>query len=164
MALEVALYEPLVPGNTGNIGRLCTGFRVHLHLIEPLGFEISDRSLKRAGLDYWPHLHWSRHKNFPTFYEKVLRSAVPNRKSRQIVCFTKSAPTELQHVRFSADAVLLFGKETTGVPKEIIGAYDMLPVRIPIRGRIRAYNLANSVAMGLFEALRQTQWANQGGA
>ena len=152
MALEVALYEPLIPGNTGNIGRLCTGFNVRLHLIEPLGFEITDKSVRRAGLDYWPHLIWSKHKDISCFYKDNVTG-----HDKKIICFTKFAKLELQDMFFPKNSVLLFGKETTGVPKKIIKDYDMISVRIPVIGKIRSYNLANSVAIGLFEAMRQTK-------
>lgn len=161
MSIEIALYEPLIPGNTGNIGRLCTGLKIHLHLIEPLGFDLDEKKLKRAGLDYWPHLDHSTHKNFPNFYKVLTESYIEKyKKFRQFVCFTKYAETQLQHFSFEPNALLVFGKETTGVPKTIIKNYDLTPVKIPILGPIRSYNLANSVAIGAFEALRQTRFAN----
>lgn len=149
MAIDVALYQPLIPQNTGNIGRLCAGFKAHLHLIEPLGFEITDKNLKRAGLDYWSNLSWSRHKDFDSFYLDIVKG------KRPLICFTKFSKRELQHCDIEPEAVLLFGKETTGVPQSLILTYKIDTIRIPIIGEVRAYNLANSVAIGLFESLRQ---------
>ena len=154
MGIEVALYEPLIPGNTGNIGRLCVGFNVHLHLIEPMGFEITDRSVKRAGLDYWPHLSWSKHRDFNIFYQSNFTN-----DDKKIICFTKFAKEELQNFFFPPNPMLLFGRETTGLPKQLIKDHSMIPIRIPVLGQIRSYNLANSVAIALFEAMRQIRWS-----
>ena len=146
-SLEVALYQPLIPQNTGNIGRLCVGFEANLHLIEPLGFDIDDKKLKRAGLDYWSHLRWERHKNFSSFHDK--------NQHKKIVCLSKRADTLIYDYKFKSNSLLLLGQETKGVPNNLLSQYNIERIKLPMLGSIRSYNLANAAAMGLLEFYRQ---------
>jgi tRNA (cytidine/uridine-2'-O-)-methyltransferase len=144
----VALYEPLIPQNTGNIGRLCVGFDCELALIGRLGFEITSARVKRAGLDYWPLLRWRHYPDFETF----LREAAAG---RPIIAFSKRAEVSVYDHAFAEDSVLLFGPETTGLPDALWAEGRLAALKLPILGEIRSHNLANSVAMGLSELYRQ---------
>lgn len=146
--LNIVLHEPEIPNNTGNIGRTCVGSNARLHLIEPLGFEISDKQLKRSGLDYWPHLDWYLYPSWNEFLKKV-----PD-KSRLFLMTTKTQKP-LYEVEFKRGDWLVFGKETKGLPSEILNQNDAQALTIPMYGEIRSYNLANSVAVATFEVLRQ---------
>ena len=152
--IEVVLYEPLIPQNTGNIGRLCVGFNCKLHLIGKLGFELTDNSLKRAGLDYWQYLKWEYHKQFDEFYKKQ------NVSNKSVFALTKKnnqqwCSSSIYNVTMTKPVVLIFGKETNGLPFEIIEKYQINLIQIPIVGSIRSYNLANCVAIAVYEASRQ---------
>lgn len=145
---NIVLHEPEIPNNTGNIGRTCVGANAQLHLIEPLGFEISDKQLKRSGLDYWPNLDWYLHQNWESFLKKV-----PDQK--RLFFFTTKSTKPFYEVDFQLGDWLVFGKETKGLPSELLAEYDAQALTIPIYGEIRSYNLANSVAVATFEVLRQ---------
>lgn len=146
--LHIALFEPLIPQNTGNIGRLTTANRARLHLIEPLGFSLDEKRVKRAGLDYWPHADIALHPSFEAFRGSL--------DGGRIFAFAKRAERRYNDVRYQPGDALLFGKETTGLPKTILEDRAIMPVRLPMRSPIvRSLNLANSVAIGLYEALRQ---------
>ncbi len=145
--MHIVLFEPEIPSNTGNISRTCAVTGSHLHLIQPLGFSISDRHLKRAGLDYWDRLSLSVHKNFEDFM-----AANPGAR---MFYFTTKAKERYTAPRYEENDYLLFGPETRGLPQEILENGLGLPVRIPMGREIRSLNLSNTVAIGLYEALRQ---------
>lgn len=144
--MRIVLFEPEIPPNTGNIARLCAATRTPLHLIEPLGFSVDDKHLKRAGLDYWPHVDVTVHPDFGHFMDTV-------RPSRLVMATTKA---DAAHHRFGfrADDALVMGPETRGLPPELMA--DHPRVRIPIWGEVRSLNLSTATGILLFEALRQT--------
>lgn len=147
--MNIVLVEPEIPQNTGNIVRTCAATGAKLHLIEPLGFDISDKQLKRAGLDYWQLCEVYIYKNINEFFEK--------NKGRYYFASTK-AKKRYDEVSFSDDAYILFGKETKGLQEELLfNNYDQT-IRIPMVAESRSLNLANSVAIILFEALRQNNF------
>ena len=152
MALNVVLYEPEIPANTGNIGRTCVATGTRLHLIEPLGFRLGEKELKRAGMDYWKDLDVSVYVD----YEEFLRK---NPKARIYMATTK-APNVYTDVRFEPDCYLMFGKESAGIPEEILREHQEDAIRIPMNPMIRSLNLSNSVAVVLYEALRQQNFAH----
>ncbi|MBB5263320.1 tRNA (cytidine/uridine-2'-O-)-methyltransferase [Catenibacillus scindens] len=147
--MNIVLLEPEMPANTGNIGRTCVATGTRLHLIEPLGFKVNDKTVKRAGLDYWDDLDVTIYDDFKDFLEKNPQCAgklyMFTTKSRQCYC----------DVTYPKDAWLMFGKESAGIPEEILVDYEDYCVRIPMIGQIRSLNLSNSVAIALYEALRQ---------
>lgn len=152
MALNVVLYEPEIPANTGNIGRTCVAAGARLHLIEPMGFRISQKEVKRAGLDYWDKLDVTVYDSYPDFLEKN-----PNAK---IYMATTKAKHTYADVKFEEDAYIMFGKESAGIPEEILIEHPDECIRIPMFGEIRSLNLSNSVAIVLYEALRQNNFMN----
>lgn len=145
--MNVVLFEPEIPENTGNIGRTCVATGTRLHLIEPLGFETSEKAVRRAGLDYWKDLDVTRYVNFQDFLVKNpgARIYMATTKGKQV--YTEAA--------YEPDCYLMFGKESAGIPEEILVQYPEGCVRIPMIGETRSLNLANSVAIVLYEALRQ---------
>ncbi len=145
--LNIVLHEPEMPANTGNIGRTCVAAGVKLHLIEPLGFRINDKMLKRAGLDYWEHLDYAVYDSFADFLEK--------NPGAKIYMATTKAPKIYSEAHYEPDCYLMFGKESAGIPEEILVDYQDTCVRIPMNPEIRSLNLSNSVAIVLYEALRQ---------
>jgi tRNA (cytidine/uridine-2'-O-)-methyltransferase len=146
--LHVALFEPLIPQNTGNIGRLTTANGLALHLIEPLGFSLDEKKVRRAGLDYWRHVDLRLHKDWQDF-----RAAL---RGRRIFAFSKRGATLYSEAGFRPGDVLLFGKETKGLPAEVLDDEGVLGLRLPMRSPlVRSLNLANAVAIGVYEALRQ---------
>lgn len=151
--VQVALYRPEIPQNTGNIGRLCVGFGVKLSLLGELGFEITNSRLKRAGLDYWQHLEWE-HELDPELWAK-------NNSDREIICLSKIGEENIYDFPFKPGSILLFGRETTGIPLSFSNKLNLKRVRIPVLGNIRSYNLANSVAMTLSESYRQLGWGKE---
>ncbi len=153
---HVVLIEPEIPNNTGNIGRTCVGTFCELHLVGKLGFEISDRQLKRAGLDYWPNLIWHHH---PTFEDWWSRVSDPSR----VFFFSKKATLSHFDVQFQSGDWLVFGKETKGLSEQILERHKENLVRLPFEGPIRSFNLASAVAVGVFEGLRQI-WTQPGQA
>lgn len=146
--LNIVLVEPEIPNNTGNIGRTCVGTNSRLHLIEPLGFDISDKQVKRSGLDYWPDLDLLLHSNWSDFEKKVKS---PNR----MWFFTTKTQKPLFEAKFEVGDYLVFGRETKGLPAEILKKYDAQALTLPMYGPIRSYNLANSVAVAVYEATKQ---------
>ena len=152
MALNIVLFEPEIPANTGNIGRTCVATATKLHLIEPLGFRLDEKSIKRAGMDYWDKLDVTRYTNFEEFKEKH-----PNAK---IWMATTKAKHTYADVEFGEDDFIMFGKESAGIPEEILVDYEETCIRIPMLDEIRSLNLSNSVAIILYEALRQTNFSN----
>lgn len=145
---NIVLVEPEIPNNTGNIGRTCVGTGCKLHLIDPLGFEISDTKLKRAGLDYWENLSWSRYTSFSDW-----KSTVPNMK--RAFFFSKKVTRPYYEVNYQPGDWLVFGKETKGLSDEILSQHGAQAVQIPMYGPIRSLNLSNAVAVAVYEALRQ---------
>lgn len=147
MALNIVLHEPEIPHNTGNIGRTCVATGTALHLIRPLGFSLDDRNLRRAGLDYWPHLKLFLYDSFEDFMEK-------NPGARIFMATTKAHRTYAE-VEYCPDDFIMFGKETAGIPEEILVDHEESCIRIPMNESIRSLNLSNAVAIVLYEALRQ---------
>lgn len=145
--MHIVLYEPEIPPNTGNVARLCAAMGIGLHLIEPLGFKIDDRHLKRAGLDYWPHVQVEVHANWEAF----VRDAAPGR----MVLTSAREGTPYHTFGFHRDDWLVFGPETRGLPQEITGDQPHL-VRIPIRDKVRSLNLSTATGIITLEALRQS--------
>lgn len=147
--VRVVLINPQIPPNTGNIARTCAATKTELHLVGPLGFEISDRYLKRAGLDYWPYVTWHYHDTLETF------KAFHRQQEGRWVGFSVRGSDSYLKFQFQADDWLLFGSETTGLSKDLINACDSM-VYIPMaQPEVRSLNLSVSVAAGLFEARRQ---------
>ena len=149
--LNIVLFEPEIPANTGNIGRTCVATNTRLHLIEPLGFRLDEKSLKRAGMDYWKDLDVTTYINYEDFLEKN-----PNAK---IYMATTKAEKVYTDVEYEPDCYIMFGKESAGIPEEILVNNKERSVRIPMVGDIRSLNLGNSVAVVLYEALRQQNFA-----
>lgn len=149
MAIHIVLVEPEIPPNTGNIARSCAATGAHLHLVKPLGFSIDDRSLKRAGLDYWPFVKLEVHESLEEFLQKY--------RGRQMYLATTKGTHRHTDIRFREEDMILFGRETRGLPKDFIAAHQENTLRIPmsVDTRLRSLNLANSVNIILFEALRQ---------
>jgi tRNA (cytidine/uridine-2'-O-)-methyltransferase len=145
--INIVLLEPEMPANTGNIGRTCVATGTRLHLIEPLGFRINDKMLKRAGLDYWEKLDVTVYDNYQDFLDR-------NPGARVYMATTK-APKAYTQAAFEPDCYIMFGKESAGIPEEILVENEENTVRIPMFGDIRSLNLGNSVAIVLYEALRQ---------
>ena len=150
--MNIVLVEPEIPNNTGNISRTCAVTGSRLHLVRPLGFSTDDKHLKRAGLDYWQYLDLHYYDSF----DEVLQT-YPN--GRFFFATTK-AKRFYTDISFQKDDFLVFGKETAGLPKAILKAYPEQIIRIPMGKDIRSLNLANSVAIILYEALRQQGWPN----
>ena len=151
MAVNIVLYEPEIPANTGNIGRTSVATGSRLHLIEPLGFRLDEKSLKRAGMDYWKDLDVTTYINFEEFLEK--------NPGAKIYMATTKAPRLYTDVSYEPDCYIMFGKESAGIPEEILVENRETAIRIPMIGEIRSLNLSNSVAVALYEALRQNQFA-----
>lgn len=145
--LNIVLLEPEIPANTGNIGRTCVATDTKLHLIEPLGFSLSEKALKRAGMDYWKDLDVTTYLDYEDFLEKN-----PNAK---IYYATTKALKTYTDVQYEEDCYIMFGKESAGIPEEILVDNEETCIRIPMIGDIRSLNLSNSVAIVLYEALRQ---------
>lgn len=144
----MALYEPLIPQNTGNIARLCVGFDCDLALVGRLGFTITDARVRRAGLDYWPNLFWELFPDPETFWSGPA-------KGRPIAAFTKRASTPLIGTDLPPNIILMFGGETAGIPEAVMGARATARLSLPMVGAIRSHNLGNSVGMALFELYRR---------
>ena len=143
--LNIVLLEPEIPSNTGNIGRTCVAAGARLHLIEPLGFRLNEKSIRRAGMDYWEHLDVTRYIDYQDFLEK--------NPGARIYMATTKARRLYTDVKY--DCYIMFGKESAGIPEEILLQNQERAVRIPMLSDIRSLNLANSVAIVLYEALRQ---------
>ena len=145
--LNIVLYEPEIPYNTGNIGRLCVGLNSKLHLIEPLGFKITDKTVKRAGLDYWKKLDLKIYSSLDHFFDE-------NKNINLYFCSTRSERSYYE-LKFERGDFILFGKESGGLPDSIHELYKSKGVRIPMSDKIRSINLCNSVAIIMYEAYRQ---------
>ncbi len=149
---NIALVEPEIPQNTGNIVRTCAATGCRLHLVRPLGFEVSDKYLKRAGLDYWHYVDI-------TFYDSVDELLEKNAGSNFYFFSTKAAKTH-SDVKYGAGDFLVFGKETQGLPETLLAKHYKNAVRIPMIGEIRSLNLSNSAAIAVYEAWRQNGFAD----
>lgn len=150
---NIVLVEPEIPQNTGNIGRTCVGTNCHLHLVGQLGFELSDKNVKRAGLDYWPYLKLSRYESYQDWFKTV-----PD-PSRVFYFTTKTKQTYFQP-KFQQGDWFVFGKETKGLDPAIIMANPTQAVTIPMLGPVRSLNLATSVAIAAYEGIRQLSESN----
>lgn len=150
--INIVLLEPEIPANTGNIGRTCCATGSRLHLIEPLGFQISDKMLKRAGMDYWDKLDVTVYDCYEDFLEKN-----PKAVGNMFMATTKAHQTYTD-VSYPEDAYIMFGKESAGIPEEILVDNEKNAIRIPMNPNIRSLNLSNSVAIVLYEALRQNSF------
>lgn len=149
--LNIVLLEPEIPANTGNIGRTCCATGTRLHLIEPLGFSLSEKSLKRAGMDYWQDLDVSVYDDYEDFLRK--------NPGARIYFATTKAPNIYSEAHFEPDCYIMFGKESAGIPEKILVENQQTCIRIPMNENIRSLNLSNSVAIVLYEALRQNDFA-----
>lgn len=145
--INIVLLEPEIPQNTGNIARTCAATGAALHLIRPLGFAIDDRKLKRAGLDYWDKLDITYYDDLADFYAK--------NPDAEVYYYSTKAPRAYTEITYPAPVYLMFGKETKGLPEELLEANLDRTVRIPMRDSLRSLNLSNSVAVGVYEVLRQ---------
>nr|MBP3597826.1 tRNA (cytidine(34)-2'-O)-methyltransferase [Eubacterium sp.] len=150
--LNIVLLEPEIPANTGNIGRTCVAAGAKLHLIEPMGFRITEKQVKRAGLDYWDKLDYTIYDNYEDFLQK--------NPGAKIYMATTKARTVYSDASFEEDCYIMFGKESAGIPEEILVDNEENAIRIPMFGDIRSLNLGNSVAIVLYEALRQHGFAD----
>lgn len=149
MGLHIVLVEPEIPPNTGNIARTCAATNVSLHLVKPLGFSIDDKAVKRAGLDYWEYVDLHVYENLEEFLQK--------HKDQRLFMATTKGGEFYTDVEFKDDDMILFGRETRGLPKELISEYSENAIRIPMSAdtRLRSLNLSNSANIIIFEALRQ---------
>ena len=149
-ALNIVLFEPEIPANTGNIGRTCVATGTKLHLIEPLGFRLDEKKIRRAGMDYWKDLDVTTYINFQEFLDKNLGA--------KIYMATTKGKNVYTEVSYEPDCYIMFGKESAGIPEEILAHNRDRCVRIPMIGETRSLNLSNSVAVVLYEALRQNHF------
>lgn len=145
--INIVLYMPEIPQNTGNISRTCAVTGARLHIIKPIGFEISDRTLKRAGLDYWDKLDLSYYENIEEFYEK--------NRGAEIYYFSAHGKKRYTDIQYGDRVYLMFGRESVGLPRELVEEHFDMSVRIPMLSGVRCLNLSNSVAVAAYEALRQ---------
>ena len=150
--LNIVLYEPEIPANTGNIGRTCVATGTRLHLIEPLGFRLNEKQIKRAGMDYWKDLDVTTYVNYQEFLEK--------NPGAKIYMATTKGQNVYTEVSYEEDCYIMFGKESAGIPEEILRDNQETCVRIPMFGETRSLNLSNSVAIILYEAFRQHDFAH----
>jgi len=150
LAVNIALYQPQIPGNTGNIGRLCVGCNAKLHIVKPMRFLINDKYLSRAGLDYWQHLDLKLYDDL----DQLFREYEPD---RIFFCSTKGTKI-YSDLKFKRGDLFLFGPENKGLPEDLLKQYPEQVITIPMSNKIRSINLANSVAIILYEVLRQNNF------
>ena len=150
--LHIVLHQPEIPPNTGNVGRTCVAAACKLWLVKPLGFDVDEKARRRAGLDYWEHLDWEVVEDWNS-----LCSRLPNRAPW---FFTKTATRCFWDLSYQQGDVLVFGSETSGLPRSLLDAYPEQAIRIPYRSQVRSLNLSNSVAIVIYEAWRQ--WVEAG--
>ncbi|MEY2748270.1 MAG: hypothetical protein RLZZ168_286 [Cyanobacteriota bacterium] len=153
---RLVLYQPEIPPNTGNVARSCAATRTELHLVEPLGFELSDRTVRRAGLDYWPWVDLHRHSDWGAF------QAVQRQRGGRLLALSRHASQPYTTIAYRDDDWLLFGRETSGLPQEVLAVADArlsipMPGGVDQGGGVRSLNLATAAGVVLFEALRQLQ-------
>ncbi len=147
--MNIVLVEPEIPPNTGNIARICAATATTLHLIEPLGFNLNNRELKRAGMDYWQHLNWKKWENWKKFTDNLPENS-------RLWFIESGGPLRYTEVKYSRDDYLVFGRESAGLPVELLGQNKDRWLRIPMfNPSARSINLSNCVALVLYEALRQ---------
>ena len=149
--MHIILHQPEIPANTGNIGRTCVATGTALHLIEPLGFRLDEKSIKRAGMDYWEHLDVTRYMNFQEFQNRHPGAKIWYATTKAKRLYTEAA--------FRQDDYIMFGKESAGIPEELLVENEETCIRIPMLDEIRSLNLSNAVAVVLYEALRQNGFA-----
>ncbi len=152
MALNIVLLEPEIPANTGNIGRTCVATGTRLHLIEPLGFRLGEKDLKRAGMDYWSRLDVTTYSNYEDFLGR--------NPGAKIYMATTKGRQVYSEVQYESDCFLMFGKESAGIPEELLKEHPETAIRIPMVGETRSLNLSNAAAIVLYEALRQHGFAH----
>ncbi len=145
---NIVLVEPEIPNNTGSVGRLCVGSKSHLHLIKPMGFEITDSRVKRAGLDYWPDLELTQYSNFEEWLATV-------KDRSRVFLFSSKANKAYHKINFQKGDWLVFGKESVGLSQSVLSQFPEQHVIIPFPGKVRSFNLSNAVAMAIGEGLRQ---------
>lgn len=150
--MNIVLLEPEIPENTGNIGRTCVASGTALHLIRPLGFQIDERAVRRAGLDYWKHLNLTVYDDYFDFVQR--------NQGAKIYYATTKGRHMYTGVHYDPDCFIMFGKESAGIPEEILIQHPDEAIRIPMMGDIRSLNLGNSVAIVLYEALRQNGFSD----
>ena len=148
--INVVLIEPEIPQNTGNIARTCAAVGARLHLVEPMGFKIDNAKLKRAGLDYWHYLDITYYKDTEDFLERS--------KNENLYFFTTKAAKLYSEMLYGENPYLIFGKETAGIPEDILKRNLDFCVRIPMKDNLRSLNLSNAAAIGVYEALRQNNF------
>lgn len=149
--INIVLHEPEIPQNTGNIARTCAALGASLHLIKPLGFVIDDKHLKRAGLDYWDKLDIYYYENIEDFYAK--------HPDALVYYFSKKAKHRYDQVPYPSDVYLMFGKETKGIPEQVLVDHEEYCLRMPMREGLRSLNLSNTVAIAAYEAYRQNDFS-----
>lgn len=147
--INIVLHEPEIPQNTGNIARTCAATGASLHIIRPMGFTIDDKKLKRAGLDYWDKLDITYYENYADFLKRNPKA------EKNTYYFSTKAPRAYTEVEYSDDVYIMFGKETKGIPEDILYGNKDFCMRIPMRDTIRSLNLSNSVAVAVYEIIRQ---------
>ncbi len=145
--INIVLHEPEIPQNTGNIGRTCVATGMRLHLIKPLGFSLDEKQLKRAGLDYWPDLDVTVYEDYEDFLSKNEGAKIYYATTKGHLVYTQA--------QYEPDCYIMFGKESAGIPEEILREHEGTCVRIPMIGETRSLNLSNAVAIVAYEALRQ---------
>jgi tRNA (cytidine/uridine-2'-O-)-methyltransferase len=150
MALNIVLFQPQIPQNTGNIARTCAALKAVLHLVHPLGFSINEKSVKRAGLDYWTLLDIREYSSTAQFFER--------NKDKEFWFFTTKGRTIYTDVNYSEDTFLIFGSETKGIDESILFEHPASCLRLPMREESRSLNLSNSVAVAAFEFERQQNY------
>lgn len=151
-SINIVLHCPEIPQNTGNIARTCAATGAALHLIKPLGFEIDDKKMKRAGLDYWDKLDVTIYENEDEFFKK--------NEGAKIYYFSTKAPRAYTEIKYPDTVFIMFGRETKGLPEELLQKNPDTAVRIPMRESLRSLNLSNSVAIATYEILRQRDFAD----
>jgi tRNA (cytidine/uridine-2'-O-)-methyltransferase len=153
--MNIVLVEPEIPPNTGNVARLCAATKTRLHLVEPFGFQLDDRQLKRAGMDYWEQVEWKRWANWSTFQASLAAGA-------RLWFVESNGPRLYSEARFEPDDYLVFGRETAGLPRQLLEQNSERWLRIPMfNAASRSLNLSNCAALVLFEALRQQGFAGE---
>ncbi|HLQ72534.1 MAG TPA: tRNA (uridine(34)/cytosine(34)/5-carboxymethylaminomethyluridine(34)-2'-O)-methyltransferase TrmL [Bacillota bacterium] len=155
MSLHVVLFEPEIPANTGNIARTCLATGSTLHLIHPLGFSTEDKMLERAGLDYWPHVDVQEHASIEELYDKY-----PEGTYYYIENFGTKYYTDNDYSNSDTELFFVFGKESTGIPKQLLMGKEDKCLRVPMTSDVRSLNLANTAAILIYEALRQQNFVH----
>ncbi len=144
---QIALIHPDIPQNTGNVGRLCVGLNVPLHLVHPMGFAIDDKKIKRAGLDYWPDLDFTEHASLGAFSQAM--------NDRRLILFTTKSKKLYTKIKYEQGDVLVFGAESRGLPEAFLKTHWENAVTIPMPGKVRSLNVSNSAAVAAYEVFRQ---------